>query len=400
MQAYGYMDSILYFVFTIGFMIYEYGIVHFIRLSLTHLWIWYHVIYEYLSERYFLPFPLQGKVCQRATGWEFIISRLLKHNFNQFNSKEVKAILHGTVFRLLHRIRYLREFGHGLGDIIHKEVQIPVRGSWLLSKSRGEEYDLVIIYIHGSWILGGTIDLYIEYLMLWVVTLQEQGFSNPAIFAPEITNNKTQSGSLITTFENLSKTNRHIVITGDSIGATLAMSLQLDIQNRIEKRFFNSKPSILLLISPITQFEFNDTDLTKPTNDYIDLRLIKKWGFKIVPGLFPGQVDTMIWERALPEYGTIISYGSEESIVKYTEEFILKLQSINDCKLKIDRQQSQVHNWAILNFYSERLIEHREESLQSYSATISRLLLANTKSYFSNSSSGPATIVTIDEERV
>lgn len=298
------------------------------------------------------------------------------------------AFFDARVFNTLFKIRYLREAGSGLGDVTYKKE---LNGIWIRSKSKGELIpDIVVVFVPGSWIVGGTVDMYLEYLSIFCVTLQQQGFRNPCIFAPNV--DATEMNTVVeSTYNAIGEQfgETHIVLAGDSIGATM-------IINSLLTSKCVRPPSTVLLISPITQFEFNDAGTS--TCDYLSLSKIQSWLEFINPiRLSPGTED---WSNIpnMPTDGFIISYGSEECVVSYTEEFI-KLLAENGCKLKIDRQVAQVHDWAIVNFYTETLIEHREESIHIYSTTLSRLLLSKTDSFFGVNRANIESIVTIDEER-
>lgn len=396
MQAFGSRDALLYVVLTTLYIFSDNSFFDAIWFILQNISIFIRVPYSYLCNRYFLPFPLQTRVSQRATGAEFILINLLQLNLNHLSRRWGKEFFKTKVFHYVNRWRYLREAGNGLGDI--KIQELPDGGNWFQSQSKSDQaVDLAIVYVHGSWIVGGSIAIYEEYLTSFCVKLQEEGFQNPIVFAPLISTSSKLDfivQNAVSKVRDIVGEDCHIVLAGDSIGATLIMnSLLMEDKDLL--------PAVALLVSPITQLDQFDLIDLRINTDYLSIETIEGWLEEKVINLdrlAPGREKWSL--ESIPKFGMVISYGSEECVTSYTEDYIRKLKDIDGCKLKVDKQLAQVHNWAIINYYTERLVEHREESLQKYASIISRLLLSETKSYFEANGGKVKSIISFDEERL
>ncbi|CAH2354651.1 hypothetical protein CLIB1423_18S00606 [[Candida] railenensis] len=396
MQAFGSRDALLYVLLTTLYIFSDNSFFDATWFIFSNISVFIQVPYLYLCNRYFLPFPLQTRVSQRATGAEFILINLLRLNLNHLSKRWGKEFFKTKVFYYVNRWRYLREAGNGLGDVMMQEYSDG--GCWFQSQSKNNRaVDLAIVYVHGSWIVGGSIAIYEEYLTSFCVKLQEEGFQNPIVFAPSISTSSELDLLLPSAVSKVRDTvgeDCHVVLAGDSIGATLIMNSLL-----MEDK--ESLPAVALLVSPITQLDQFDQIESKINTDYLSIENIEGWLEEKVIELnccAPGKEKWSL--ESIPKFGIVISYGSEECVSGYTEDYISKLKNIDGCKLKVDKQVAQVHNWAIINYYTERLVEHREESLQKYASIISRLLLSETKSYFEDNGGKVKSMISLDEERV
>ncbi|KAK6457131.1 uncharacterized protein RJT20DRAFT_147793 [Scheffersomyces xylosifermentans] len=406
MQTFGHRDLILYFLIASVFVLKDHGVQQYLKLLVQNsCFLCIQLPFAFLSKRYLNAFPYQSNFSQRATDFEFIVVEVLKYGFRFLQHHHVaKVFFDGRVFEILNRIRGLREYNDGLGDVVHtnfkseQEETEDLKGIWIYSKSRvnTQPHDVLVLYIHGGPGFGmGNAHMYSEYLSIFTLNLLEQGFNNPGIFAPEFPLDRFDSYphqmcTILRSYEyliSISPPATHIVVAGDSTGATLALSLLLNL----------AKPSP------------NDTNIPLTgKDDYLTVPIVKAWGNEYIDDTDqfhaevnyydPGQLrDKEWWAKASPVYGLLVSYGTEELLEADTTSFTNTLKEAG-VKVRVDRQNAQVHNWAILNFYTERLIDHREESLQIYAAVVSRMLLWNTNSYFSPDAKHPTRIITIDED--
>lgn len=453
MQVFGLRDFILYFVITFYFIGRDFGLTTLLLFLIENAYFTFIKLpYIFIARRKLLPFPYHSSFSQRATDFEFIVTELMKHYYEFIQQSDIgRVFFDGRTFEFLNKIRRLRECSDGLGDTIvsnslgvKTEKYDDMKGSWIYSKSRVDvkECDIVIFYIHGGTGFGlGSGHMYTEYLSILLVNLMEQGFSNPIIFVPQFERSTyekypTQVIQLLKVYEMLNSVftpECKLVIMSDSTGCTLSISLLMQLSqpsnllltalkdenlgndfkdNQVLGEYYKGlrKPSALIFISPVINLAgvFNLT--TKCKSDYITKATIQFWVNKFISKELlaqttdelhyfdPGQIrDISVLKQSFPIDGVVVSYGTDELIREDTENFIGQLKR-GGIKVKVDKQVAQVHNWSILNFYTERLIDHREASLQTFSGILSRMLLWKTSSYFQEGSKEPTSIVTIDED--
>ncbi|KAK6204855.1 uncharacterized protein RJT21DRAFT_11570 [Scheffersomyces amazonensis] len=445
MQAFEDKDLFLYFLIAAYLILKDHGLLVLVQFSLSHGFFFFCWLpYVFLCNRVILPFPYHSVFSQRATDFEYVIVEFLKYHFKYLIENKVGyTFLDGQIFRILHKMRSIREIGDGLGDISIEDVQDiegnhrGLKGLFMYSKSRVSkfDYDVLILYVHGGLGFGmGSADMYSEYLSIFLVNLLEQGFTNPALLAPSFPSDRLekypiQMAILLNSYHylnTLANANCHIVLMGDSTGATLLSSLLLQISNpspymlnylsntysyNETRGGFSAevvktlkKPSYCIMISPIPNI-YGYHKVISNEDDYLTEDNLKNWTKFFVDDvdestkyLSPGQCsDVKTWQTALPTQGLLITYGTEEIISEDIEQFI-GLLTQTGCKLKVDKQLGQVHNWPIVNFYGERLIDHREYSLQLFTGVLSRMLLHSTKSFFEVGAKPPLNIVRIDDD--
>lgn len=327
---------------------------------------------------------------------EVIATDLLRHIYKNLDNPMNKLFVKEKVFKLIRNIRHLREVGDGLGDIqydYHKDKS----GVYLFSMSRkNKAKDLVILYIPGTFIISpGNVETHLEYLSIFIIHLIEQGFQNPSIYVPRIEGLSTCNEVLQTLHQFVSKilnSNKDCkyVLAGDSIGGSLVLHLHRQIRKILNVH-------IILLVSPILKLFQEDT--IHSTFDYFNYEELERWAeFHGIRWDFEHELKSCRREN-LPKSGFIVSYGEAEAAAKNIGKFVLSLRNLG-CKVKEDCRENQIHNWGVLNFYTEFLIDHREESLFRYSNQLARILLATSNGYFANTDGNIARNVTIDEERV
>lgn len=427
MQNFGHRDFLLYFLISYYFIAYDYGV--------RALLIWLienayfslvELPYNYLAYRRLLPFPYQTNFSQRATDYEFVVVEMLKHYFKYSQGQPAWSVFFdGRSFELLNKIRRWRECNDGLGDTAIENIctdqELNCHATWIYTRSRviSKAHDILIFYIHGGNGFGvGSGHLYNEYLSILLINLLEQGFSNPGILVPIFLNKlekyPSQISQLMKDYQYLlTKKNEdtHIVLMSDSTGSTLAISMLLNMNhpsNGFTQDQLMTKPDAAIFISPITKLFHSPPTNTPNPSDYLTQSTIHKWaanyidksivGTPQISFLDPSTIkDCQVWRNSMPQKGVVISYGDEECIKEDIEGFI-QLLTQSGVKLKVDKQIAQVHNWSILGFYTERLIDHREASLQMYSGILSRMFLWNTPAYVNGDSKEPTNIITIDEE--
>lgn len=433
MDVFRFKDIVLVFILSFIYTVLEHGVMELVVMIMNNVqWFTVTLPYEFLWQRYCNPFPYQSIVSQRATNKEILLIEMLR----KYLVSSSGLFFLSQVFQWVNWIRRLRSLGEGLGDFKTYTINSNgVRGNWIYSNNRisASNHDIIIFFIPGG-LNGygkGNAEMYTEYLSILSINLLEQGFGNPLIFIPQSTASHHSTYTEIIPFLLKSyqyvlkqRVSRHtqIVIAGDSTGGTLALTLLLQISqpspliSKIIKHNMDSfqwkKPQAILLISPICDIE--RTTSTSKGCDYITATVLSKWRNNYVPDAIfdsestrsnelvyynPGMNrDTLSWKKARPEIGMFLSFGSEELVASDTIKYALFLSSKCHIKLRQDRQVAQIHNWALVNFYTEDRVDHREVSLQIYSGALSRMLLWSSSSYVNLRSKEPTNVIKLDED--
>lgn len=331
-----------------------------------------------------------------------------------------ESLFFNDLNRLFYNYRVYTQGFAGLGDTTYSvTTEEGKKGMCVFSKSQGlENPDIVIFYIHGNAFSSASAFIYLEYMQRFIVTLQEQGFKSPVIFMPQIFDSKSFPKPLIQAllawkYVGERYPNSKIVMGGDSVGATTAISLMILISQKMGIEAFNTellrKPDGALLISPVTKFVVSKDE---KGSDYLSKNLIKSWGEKYLqvhkrsnesnecflkylasPGLCN---EELIWKEFFPPYGIVITYGSEEILAPDIEMFVAKLRGLG--KLKVIKHNAHVHDWPIMTYVPERNVDDREESINLFSGIFSRMLLWETESYFEAAAKEPTNVIHIDDK--
>lgn len=163
----------------------------------------------------------------------------------------------------------------------------------------------------------GSSYFYMEFLLAWVTLLKEAGFSNPALLALEYTLvpdavYPTQLQETVAGFHYVSslvEDPARICVSGDSAGATLILSLLLNLSGL--GRHQNKMPGLAVLISPwVTIISENNRNTS---SDYLDADSLRLYGCQYIgdkvshddPMVSPGKCkDISRWAKASPTEGT------------------------------------------------------------------------------------------------
>lgn len=382
MEPFGHLDFIVYFLALYYYILTEHGLYALLQFWFTNFP--RNIIYNYINNRVFLPFPYQSFFLQKSSNVEYVFTQLLKHYLSKLSSKPYSSLFFdGRIFKNINRIRRWRYFSDGLGDITINDIS---KGLWIYSDSRIDlgKHDIGIFYIQGNLGSSSTSGyLYSEYLSLLALNLLQQGFKNPGIFIPLNDYNLTK---LLECYNHFQSHFTNIVIMADSLGAKLAFSLLLHIStNEL------IKPNLVILISPIIHLMGDDND-----DDYINSSVINKWNKRFDQGV--NIVDSLTskeLEQVLPNL--LITYGSEEYLAAAIEKFIDRIKQKTNINIRVDCYKGRIHNWPIMGFYTERFVDKREFSIHFYASFIARTLLG--KKFF-NSSVTPTNVNLRDEDFV
>jgi acetyl esterase/lipase len=248
---------------------------------------------------------------------------------------------------------------------------------WIIQDPKTKP-DVVIFYCHGGGFVLGSAYFYLEFLLTWISVLVDYGFKNPAIFALEYTlvPDESYPCQLEETIKGYSYARTitgdpgRVVVSGDSAGATLILSLLLYLGAKCPEE----KPRFASLISPWTNLT---SKLHRNTAaDYLDADTLHKYAQLYAgtadlcdPLLSPGECDDMQWLAAsLPRKGIGLYYGSEEVFCDAVRAFAERLKKVGRV---ICRENEAVHAWPVAVLFLGSSHDERLKGLRQISNDIS-----------------------------
>lgn len=226
------------------------------------------------------------------------------------------------------------------------------------------------LMLPGGGFAMGSSYFYLEFLIAWLDLLKAAGYHNPAIFALEYTlvpdsAYPVQTQEIVSAYKNIcvNQDPSRIVVSGDSAGATLILSLLLHIAKDneeerqragIAKKFRMSPPGMAVLISPwVTLISEKDRNTS---SDYLDIDSLHLYarqyaGTKITvdnPLISPGNCrDTEWWRRAAPEKGFFFCYGAEEVFAPEIRGLAGLLKGSGGMQVESREEKGGIHAWPV-----------------------------------------------------
>lgn len=217
----------------------------------------------------------------------------------------------------------------------------------------------------------GSSHFYLEFLIAWLSLLKQSGYKKPAIFALEYTLVPEQSYPVqlhqaISAYRNLCVNHdpSRIVVSGDSAGGTLVLSLLLhiasdnmnnnDVGNANKWRM--TAPGMAVLISPwVTLISPKDQNTA---SDYLDVNSLHLYamqyaGSKIAvsdPLISPGNCrDVDRWREACPKKGFYFCWGAEEVFAPEIRDFLAILNDIEELGGRVESKEEEggIHAWPV-----------------------------------------------------
>jgi acetyl esterase/lipase len=239
----------------------------------------------------------------------------------------------------------------------------------------------------------GSSYFYLEFLLAFLSLLKgTTKFQNPAILALEYTLvpdssypvqlNQTLAGYKYA----LSITNdpSKIVVSGDSAGGTLILSLLLRLGNTgmLKSGLVNgtshedTRPGMAVLISPwVTLISPQDKNTASDYLDAENLHLYARQyaGSKISthdPLISPGMCkDVELWREAAPSKGFFIPFGKEEVFAPEIRDLV---RLLNTAEIHVVDQEAKggIHAWPVASLF---LASTREERLKGLKAIVKQI---------------------------
>ena len=215
----------------------------------------------------------------------------------------------------------------------------------------------------------GSSYFYLEFLTAFLTRLQASGYRNPAVFALEYTLvpdskfptqlNETRAGYkfLLDSFgESFAS---KIVVSGDSAGATLVLSMLLQGSDADSSL---SKPGLAILLSPWSHLISNLNQNT--SSDYLDKSSLHLYAHQYAGNaantdevISPGMCISR-WCRSSPENGYRVIYGAEEVFCPGIEEMAEHMRK-DGAQVKTFKREAGIHAWPVVNLFLGKVREER-----------------------------------------
>jgi len=236
----------------------------------------------------------------------------------------------------------------------------------------------------------GSSYFYLEFLLA-LLSLLSHNFKNPAIFSLEYSlvpdaSHPTQLHQAIAGYRFLqsSISSSKIVVSGDSAGASITLSLLLYLGNNKNtlglgevNGFVKEEPGMAVLISPwVTLISPKDKNTA---SDYLDADNLHQYakqyaGNKISvndPLISPGKCkDVASWRKAAPEHGFFFAYGAEEVFGPEIRELISLLEKAS-VRVEYVEEKGGIHAWPVASLFLCSTREERTKGLREIVKQIS-----------------------------
>lgn len=208
----------------------------------------------------------------------------------------------------------------------------------------------------------GSSYFYLEFLLVWLTLLKEAGYDNPALFALEYTlvpeaTYPTQVQEALAGYKYVLSIvdPSRIVVSGDSAGATLILSLMLCVSG-----YSNLKDKMPALAIPISPWSVIISPKNQNTpSDYLNADSLHLYGSQYI-GKHGSQDNALVspgrcndlgwWKRASPSKGYYIIYASEEVFAPEAKELIATLKRA-DVRVDGYEEDGWVHAWPIVKLF-------------------------------------------------
>lgn len=332
--------------------------------------------YQFIRERFLVPHEHRAPFVKKATPFQDFVIRFVRYAFANMPAFLGRVFFSKAVSLPFLRFRMLR---HGIvtSPIRWTEIKRPNFRGVLIVHDQQEQPDVIVYYCHGGGFSMGSSYFYMEFLLAWVSLLKSAGYRNPALFALEYTlvpdaTYPTQLHETVSGYEyvlSLAQSSAHVVVGGDSAGATLMLSFLLYLSEHTELR--HQKPGLAIMISPwVTIVSRNNRNTA---SDYLNSSSLELYGRQYIgskaspddPMVSPGNCkDIQKWTDASPEKGWYFLYGSEEVLGPETKHLVELLRKTGK---EVDswEEKGGIHAWPVASLYLGGTREARLSGLKS-----------------------------------
>lgn len=327
--------------------------------------------FRIIRERYFTATARQTPFIRRATLFQDIVVRCVRYAFAEIPASIGAVFFSKPVALPFLRFRMLRH-GHLRSPLHWREISRPgLKGLYMIHDS-SQRPDIVLYYAHGGGFSMGSAYFYLEFLFAWLEILHQHGYANPAIFALEYTlvptaTYPTQVQETLAGYKyvlSIAPDPNRVVVSGDSAGATLILSLLLLLSDYAGMRA--KLPALAIPISPwatLISAKNKDTD-----SDYLNAESLRLYGSQYIGSkanstdalVSPGDCkDRAWWRRASPTNGWFFVHGQEEVFAPETKELMGLLQGTG-VEVRELEEEGWVHAWPVVKLF---LCYRQEERL-------------------------------------
>jgi len=244
----------------------------------------------------------------------------------------------------------------------------------------------------------GSTWFYLEFLLSWLHLLRCSGYKNPAIFALEYTLVPdgvfpTQLVEALHGYEHVLSFARDpakVVVSGDSAGAAIVLSLLLYLSQRARKpdvfgiRIRPGLPGLAVLMSPWVKLL--DEKRTSTASDYLDAARLNEFGLQYGgvtpwrrgerawstedPLMSPGDCrDISTWAAASPSHGFFVTYGGEEMFAPEIEAWVSEMAEAG-IAVESEREEGAIHAWPVAALFLADDTDRRLRGLKSLTGFI------------------------------
>ncbi|THW30926.1 Arylacetamide deacetylase-like protein [Aureobasidium pullulans] len=373
-----YLDCIAFLIFLAPQLLIRVGLIETVSCVVTALpFFLFQLPYQFIRERFHTPQSQKSLFNQHATPFQDFVIRCVRYAFANIPAKIGKVFFSKGVALPFFWFRMLRH-GYTKSAIPWKEVKKDgLHGIWMICDEE-KKPDVVVYYCHGGGFSMGSSFFYLEFLLAWVSILKESGYSNPALFALEYTlvpesTYPTQVHETLLGYEYvLSKIedSSRIVVSGDSAGATLMLSLLLYMSQ--EPKLRTQLPGLGIMISPwavIVSPKNKDTP-----SDYLNADSLHLYGSQYIGSkasaddslVSPGKCrDREWWRRASPSKGWFFIYGAEEVFAPETRELVDFLTEEVKTEVSVHEEKGWIHAWPVVKLFLCDGQKERQSGLRS-----------------------------------
>ncbi|KAL0930931.1 arylacetamide deacetylase [Colletotrichum truncatum] len=365
-----------------------------------------------LRERWLLSWEERSPFVQRATFFEDLVIRCVRYAFANLPTNIGRVFFSKYISLPFLRFRMLRH-GYIRSPVSWREYKQHGRhgfqGIWI-NADASKPPDVVVYYAHGGGFAMGSAHFYLEFLLSWHALLVQSGYRNPAIFALDYTlvpdeMYPTQVYETLRGYKHVLSVagdSRKVVIAGDSAGATLMLTLLLELGHMNEARAFKEKnddsapsegesqqslrqasesplPGLCVLISPWAKLISNKHENT--ASDYLDRDTLWKYALQYAgcshaydQTASPGQcADHRVWAEASPPCGFFITYGSEEVFAPDIKDLINVL--VKGAEVDSRSEDGGIHAWPVVSLFLSDIEDKRLKGLRTLTSAIRKHIL-------------------------
>lgn len=223
----------------------------------------------------------------------------------------------------------------------------------------------------------GSPYFYLEFLLSWIAVMVDAGHANPAIFALDYTLvpdkiYPAQVEEAMYAYEHVlsfAGDPAKVVVSGDSAGATIILSLMLRIGRPMRGPEADTSmvrelplPGVAAFISPWITLKSSRHEQTE--SDYLNAETLTVYASQYAgvkghpddprmrqPLISPGNCkDLKWWKSACPPGGVIITYGEEEVFAPETRAWIDMLIK-GGIKVEGLSEKGGIHAWPVASLF-------------------------------------------------